>query len=76
MLESDTMPPTRYGPGDTIFFRNGAHARWHVEARIRKLAFCRKTPPVWVSLGLRLSSKIKRTIIPARSRNAIRHMSS
>jgi uncharacterized protein len=76
VLESDTMPPTRYGPGDTIFFRNGAHARWHVEGRVRKLAFCRKTPPVWVGFGLRLFSKIKRTIMPARSRKAISLMSS
>jgi uncharacterized cupin superfamily protein len=29
VLESDTMPPTRYGAGDYIFFRDGAHARWH-----------------------------------------------
>jgi uncharacterized protein len=76
VLESDTMPPTRYGPGDTIFFRDGAHARWHVEGSTRKLAFCRKTPPVWVGFGLRLFSKIKRTIMPARSRKAIRLMSS
>ena len=71
VLESDTMPPTRYGPGDTILFRNGAHARWHVERSVRKLAFCRKTPPVWVGFGLRLFSKIKRTMMPARSRKAI-----
>ena len=30
VVESDTMPPTRYGPGDVIFFRDGAHAKWHV----------------------------------------------
>src|SRR6201986_4334470 len=29
VLENDTMGPTRYGPGDVIFFRDGAHARWH-----------------------------------------------
>jgi uncharacterized cupin superfamily protein len=76
VLESDTMSPTRYGPGDTIFFRNGAHARWHVEQSVRKLAFCRKMPPAWVGFGLRLFSKIKRTIMPARSRKAISLMSS
>ena len=76
VLESDTMPPTRYGPGDTIFFRNGAHARWHVEGRVRKLAFCRRPPPVWVGFGLRLFSKIKLTIMPARSRKAISLMTS
>ncbi len=76
VLESDTMPPTRYGPGDTILFRNGAHARWHVERSVRKLAFCRKTPPVWVGFGLQLFSKIKRTIMPTRSRKAISLASS
>jgi uncharacterized cupin superfamily protein len=76
VLESDTMPPTRYGPGDTIFFRDGVHARWHVEDRVRKLAFCRKTPPAWIGFGLRLFSKIKRTIMPSRSRKAHKHMSS
>ncbi len=70
VLESDTMPPTRYGPGDTIFFRDGAHARWHVERRVRKLAFCRKTQPVWLSFGLRLFSRIKRTVVPSRDRKA------
>ena len=35
VLENDTMRPTRYGKGDVIFFRNGAHARWYVEGRVR-----------------------------------------
>ena len=39
VLESDTMPPTRYGPGDVIFFKDGAHARWHIESHVKKLAF-------------------------------------
>jgi hypothetical protein len=26
VVESDTMAPTRYGPGDVIFFGDGAHA--------------------------------------------------
>jgi uncharacterized cupin superfamily protein len=71
VLESDTMPPTRYGPGDTIFFRDGAHARWHVEGRVRKLAFCRKTQPIWLGFLLRLFSKIKRMLMPAQDRRAI-----
>jgi uncharacterized protein len=75
VIESDTMPPARYGPGDTVFFGNGAHARWHVERSVRKLAFCRKTPPVWLGFGLRLFSKINRTILPSRSRNAMSAMS-
>jgi uncharacterized cupin superfamily protein len=29
ILENDTMRPTRYGPDDVIFFKDGAHAKWH-----------------------------------------------
>ena len=63
VLESDTMRPTRYGPGDVIFFKDGAHARWHVEGRVKKLAFCRKTQSVLLSFALRVLSKIKRTLV-------------
>jgi uncharacterized cupin superfamily protein len=70
VVESDTMAPTRYGPGDVIFFRDGAHARWHVEGRVRKLAFCRKTQPVLVGFALRVFSKLKRTLLPAGKRQA------
>jgi uncharacterized cupin superfamily protein len=65
VLESDTMKPTRYGPGDVIFFKDGAHAKWHVEGHVRKLAFCRKTQPALVGLALRVLSKLKRTLIPS-----------
>jgi uncharacterized protein len=68
VLESDTMPPTRYGPGDTIFFKDGAHARWHVEGRVRKLAFCRKTQPAWLGFGLRVLLKLKKILMPADER--------
>jgi uncharacterized protein len=68
VVESDTMPPTRYGPGDVIFFRDGAHAKWHVEGRVKKLAFCRKTQPVLVGFALRVFSKLKRTLLPAGKR--------
>src|ERR1700694_3140120 len=60
VVESDTMSPTRYGPGDVIFFRDGAHAKWHVEGHVRKLAFCRKTQPVLLGFALRVFSKIDR----------------
>ena len=59
VLESDDMPPTRYGPGDVIFFKDGARARWHVESRVRKLAFCRKRPPFVVTLALRVLAKVR-----------------
>jgi uncharacterized protein len=67
VLENDAMPPTRYGPGDVIFFKDGAHAKWHVEGHVRKLAFCRKTKPTLLGLALRALSKIKRTLVPARN---------
>jgi hypothetical protein len=59
VLETDGMRPTRYGPGDVIFFKDGAHARWHVDGHVKKLAFCRKTQPVWLGFALRVVSKIK-----------------
>ena len=68
VLESDTMKPTRYGPGDVVFFRDGAHARWHVEGRVRKLAFCRTTQPFVLGFALRAFNKIKRTLTPSGKR--------
>jgi hypothetical protein len=65
VLESDTMRPARYGPGDVIFFRNGAHARWHVERRVRKLAFCRTTQPLLLGFVLRVFNKVKRILFPS-----------
>jgi uncharacterized cupin superfamily protein len=71
VLENDAMRPTRYGAGDVIFFRDGAHAKWHVEGRVKKLAFCRKTQPVVLGFALRVFSKIKRTLMPAGKRQAV-----
>jgi uncharacterized protein len=68
VLESDTMPPTRYGPGDVIFFKDGAHARWYVESHVKKLAFCRKTQPVWLGFTLRAVLKLKKMFLPAGNR--------
>jgi uncharacterized protein len=76
VLESDTMPPTRYGAGDVVFFKDGAHARWHVEGRVRKLAFCRKTQPVLVGFALRVFSRIKRTLLPSGKRQPASLMAS
>jgi uncharacterized cupin superfamily protein len=67
VLESDTMPPTRYGPGDVIFFKDGAHARWHIESHVKKLAFCRKTQPVWLGFALRVFLKLKKMLLPAKA---------
>jgi uncharacterized protein len=68
VLESDGMPPTRYTAGDVIFFRDGAHAKWHVEGYVRKLAFCRKTSPVWFGFALRVFLKLKKIFLPASQR--------
>jgi uncharacterized protein len=65
VLENDSMRPTRYSAGDVIFFRDGAHARWHVEGHVKKLAFCRKTQPVWLGFALRVAGKLKRMMMPA-----------
>ena len=45
VLESDGMPPKRYGAGDVVVFRDGAHAKWHVERCVKKVAFLRRTNP-------------------------------
>jgi uncharacterized cupin superfamily protein len=70
VIESDGMPPTRYTKGDVIFFKDGAHAKWHVEGRVRKLAFCRKTQPVWFGFALRVFLKLKKIMLPADERRA------
>src|ERR1700687_2332826 len=68
VLENAAMAATRYGPGDVIFFKDGAHARWHVEGHVRKLAFCRNTQPAMLGLALRVFSKLKRTVMPSGKR--------
>jgi uncharacterized protein len=70
VLENDTMRPTRYGPGDVIFFKDGAHAKWHVEGRVRKLAFCRTTQPLFLSFALRAINKFKRILLPSGQRQS------
>ena len=60
VLESEGMPPKRYGVGDVIFFRNGAHAKWHVEGHVKKLAFFRQTNPFGLGLAVRALNKLKR----------------
>ncbi|HLG80625.1 MAG TPA: cupin domain-containing protein [Bradyrhizobium sp.] len=70
VLENDTMRPTRYGPGDVIFFKDGAHAKWHVEGHVKKLAFCRKTQPLWLGFAVRAMGKIRRMLIPTGGQKA------
>jgi uncharacterized cupin superfamily protein len=63
VIESEGIKPTRYGPGDVIFFKDGAHAIWHVEDHVRKLAFCRKTQPVWLGFAVRVFLKLKKIMM-------------
>jgi len=72
ILENDSFPPTRYGIGDVILFRKGAHARWHVENYVRKLAFCHSVDPAIIGFVLgalraskrKLSSLTQNTALP------------
>jgi hypothetical protein len=68
VLENDELPPMRYTAGDVIFFKDGAHAKWHVEGHVKKLAFCRKTSPVWFGFALRVFLKLKKIFLPSGSR--------
>jgi uncharacterized cupin superfamily protein len=68
VLENDTMNPTRYSAGDVIFFTDGAHARWHVEDHVRKLAFCRTTQPMLLGFALRVFNKLRRILLPSEKR--------
>jgi uncharacterized protein len=68
VLESDGMPPTRYVAGDVIFFKDGAHAKWHIEDHVKKLAFCRKTSPLWFGFALRVFLKLRKIFMPASQR--------
>jgi uncharacterized protein len=62
VLSSDAMPPTLFTAGDVVFFRSGATARWVVEDRLRKLAFCRETQPALVGLALKAFAKLRRIL--------------
>jgi len=68
VIESEGMPATRYGPGDVIFFKDGASARWHVEDHIRKIAFCRRTQPKLFGLAIRAAAKLRSLLLPSKQR--------
>jgi uncharacterized cupin superfamily protein len=65
VLECDSFGPTRYGPGDVVYFKNGAHAKWHVVEQVRKIAFCRRAQPVLFGLAFRAVAKAKRMLMPS-----------
>jgi uncharacterized cupin superfamily protein len=68
VLESEGLPSRRYGPGDVIFFKNGAHAKWHVEGHVKKLAYCLKTQPFVLGLAVRAINKLKRMFLSPEGR--------
>jgi len=58
VLESRRMRATRVGPGDVVFFKRGSRVRWHVEDHVRKLAFCRRTQPWAVTIGMKILRRL------------------
>jgi uncharacterized protein len=62
VLESDSLPPTRYGVGDSILFRRGAHVRWHVEGYVKKLAVCHRVLPSPLTFIVRSLGALKRAL--------------
>lgn len=70
VLESEGMPAKRFGPGDVIVFRDGAHAKWQVEGYVKKLAYCQKTQPYVLGLAARALNKLKRMFITSDGRRA------
>ena len=74
VLESEGMPPKRYGVGDVIFFREGAHAKWHVEGYVKKVAFLRQSNPLGLGFAIRAVNKLKRMFFVPAERRAARFM--
>ena len=66
VIESHGMPAKRYGIGDVIVFHSGAHAKWHVEGYVKKVAVFRQTNPLLIGLAARGVNKIKRTFFSRR----------
>lgn len=67
-LESDTLPQTRYSVGDVILFRKGAHARWHVENYVKKLAFGHSIAPAPIAFGIRTLRACKAKLLSSLAR--------
>jgi hypothetical protein len=43
-----------------ILFRGGAHAKWHVEGYVKKVAFCRQTNPIGLGFAVRVVNRLER----------------
>jgi hypothetical protein len=63
LLESEDVPLMRYGVGNVIFFRQGAHAKWRVEDYVKKIALCRRTNPIGLGFVIRAVNKLKRMFL-------------
>ena len=70
VLESEGVPPRRYGVGDVILFRHGAHVKWHVEGHVKKIAFFRQTIPFGLGLPIRAINKLKRMVFAPSGRRS------
>jgi uncharacterized protein len=51
VIGGEGMPPKRNGVGDVIFFREGAHALWHVEVCVKKNRLLPPDQPAWARFG-------------------------
>ncbi|MDH2351855.1 cupin domain-containing protein [Bradyrhizobium sp. SSUT112] len=69
VLETDGMPPKRYGVGDVVFFRSGASVTWYVEGYVKKVAFCRLTNALGLGYAIRALNKLRSVI--ARNKPAL-----
>jgi uncharacterized cupin superfamily protein len=56
--------------GDTFYFPAGAHAEWHVETYIRKIAFCRAPLPRVLMFAKRVFRFLNRLMDNGRSADA------
>ncbi|WP_262048196.1 cupin domain-containing protein [Bradyrhizobium sp. Bra78] len=59
VLESKGVPPKRFRAGDVIVFHRGAHAKWHVEGYVKKVAFLRLNNPVPLGFAIRAVNKLR-----------------
>lgn len=56
------MPPKRFEVGDVIVFHRGAHAKWHVERFLKKVAVLRLNNPLPLGFAIRAVNKLRSLI--------------
>ena len=62
VISADGMAPKRLGPGDVLYFKKGAVANWHIEQRVKKLAFFRRPVPGPMGFAIRVLNKVKQKL--------------